>query len=219
MPLLCYGRPKCNNNKLLHVLVTKWNTKWPTLVLYSVCSSQSDPQKKILWQWYLFLPPGVRFSLRGTTFQNNSLVTLEDIGEWDDALLCMTDLADCCRGSDTPSGTPSVGDWFFPNGTAVPNTVIDIINGINIVWKFYRNRGPRVVRMNRRNGGVDGIYHCEIPVSLGPPIAYQKLYIGVYTASTGELYMYTGINYIRTSIQSRLWLQKLHVTFEAGSGS
>ena len=59
-----------------------------------------------------------------------------------------------------------------------------------------------MVRMNRRDGGVDGIYRCRIPVSLGTPIAYQNIYIGVYTASTGELYMY--INYIHTSIQSTL---------------
>ena len=43
---------------------------------------------------------------------------------------------------------------------------------------------------------MNGIYRCEIPVSMGPPIAYQNIYIGVYTASTGELYMYTEVNYI-----------------------
>ena len=139
------------------------------------------------------------------TYQNNSLVTLEDIGDGGvNALLCLTDLTACCQGSDTPPGTGALGDWFFPNGTIVPNTVIAIINGVNIIWKFYRNRDHGVVRMNRREGGVDGIYRCWIPVSVGPPIVYQKLYIGVYTASTGELYMYTGINYISTSIQSRL---------------
>ena len=148
----------------------------------------------ILWQWDLFFP-GVRFSHNGTTYQNNSLVTLEDIGEDDDdPLLCLTDLTTCCRGSDTPPGTGALGNWFFPNGTAVPNKFIDIINGVDIIWKFYRNRGPSVVRMNRREGGVDGIYRCEISVSLGTPIVYQNIYIGVYTASTGELYMYTGVN-------------------------
>ena len=122
-------------------------------------------------------------------------MTLEDIGDGGvNALLCVTDLTACCRGSDTPSGTPSIGEWFFPNGTTVPNTVINFINGVNIIWNFYRNRGPGVVRMHRRDGGVDGIYHCEIPVSLGPPIVYQNIYIGVYTASTGEFYMYTEVN-------------------------
>ena len=132
-------------------------------------------------------------------------MTLEDIGEWDiryggdddNPLLCLTDLTDCCRAGDTPSGINALGDWFFPNGTAVPNTVIDRDNyRVAIIWKFYRNRGPSVVRMHRREGGVDGIYRCEIPVSLDLPIVYQNIYIGVYTASTGEWYMYTGVNYL-----------------------
>ena len=88
----------------------------------------------------------------------------------------------------------ALGDWFFPNGTAVPNVIIGFVgggtSGTPIIWKFYRNRGPGVVRMHRREGGVDGIYRCEIPVSLGPPIVYQNIYIGVYTASTGEWYTY-----------------------------
>ena len=120
-------------------------------------------------------------------------MTLEDIGEYSNALLCLTSLADCCRRFETYHHVP-LGDWFFPNGTAVPNTIINIINGVNIIWKFYRNRGPSVVRMLRREGGVDGIYRCEIPVSLGPPIVHRNIYIGVYTASSGELYMYTGVN-------------------------
>ena len=48
-----------------------------------------------------------------------------------------------------------------------------------------------VVHLNRRKGGVEGIYHCKIPDS-GNVI--QTVYIGVYTASTstGEWhYMYT----------------------------
>ena len=50
-------------------------------------------------------------------------------------------------------------------------------------WEFYRNRGPSVVRLNKRRGGVDGIYRCVIPDAAGVD---QTIYIGVYTASTGE---------------------------------
>ena len=140
---------------------------------------------------YLFLS-GVRFTLRGRTYQNNSLVTLEDNGEGDAAaLLCVTDLTACCRGGDTPLGMPALGDWFFPNGTALPNMVI---NAQGLHWNFYRNRGSRVVRMNRRRGGVTGIYRCEIPVSVAPSVVNQNIYIGVYTASTGEWYTCTEIN-------------------------
>ena len=164
-------------------------------MLYNVCSSQSDPQEKFCDNGISSFP-GVQFSLRGTTYQNNSLVTLENIQFGNDdtnPLLCLTDLTTCCRGSDTPSGINALGEWFFPNGTAVPNTVIDRVNNVNIIWEFYRNRGPSVIRMHRRDGGVDGIYCCEIPDAAG---VTQNIYIGVYTASTGEWYMYTGVNYL-----------------------
>ena len=117
----------------------------------------------------------VRFSLRGTTHQNNSLVTVEDIGEGDDALLCKTSLVACCE--------PFLGNWFFPNGTVLPSEIVNVTSGLQ--WEFYRDRGWTVVRMHRRRGGVTGIYHCEIPDTVG---IIQSIYIGVYTASTGEWY-------------------------------
>ena len=141
---------------------------------------------------YLFLS-GVRFTLGGTTYQNNSLVTLEDIGDSDeggDALFCVTDQTVCCRGGDTPAGMGALGDWFFPNGTGLPNMIIGFVrggrSGVPIIWDFYRNRDASVVRMNRRRGGVTGIYRCEIPVSVVPSVVNQNIYIGVYTASAGE---------------------------------
>ena len=68
-----------------------------------------------------------------------------------------------------------LGDWYYPNGTGVAN------NGE--MWKFYRDRGPSVVRLNKRRGGEDGIYHCEIPDTAG---VNQTIYIGVYTAGSGK---------------------------------
>ena len=110
----------------------------------------------------------VRFSLNGTTYQNNSLVTLGDIGESDDALLCITNLTACCR-------RPALGNWFFPNGTRVVSS--------GNQWDFHRTRDQMVVRMHRRRGGEDGIYHCVIPVTMSVD---HIVYIGVYTASTGN---------------------------------
>ena len=55
-----------------------------------------------------------------------------------------------------------------------PNSLIDI--GYDpyysryrqfIMWEFYRNRGPSVVRLNRRRGGEEGIYRCVIPDMAG----------------------------------------------------
>ena len=120
----------------------------------------------------------VRFSLKSTIYQNNSVVTLEDIGEGDDALLCITDQRNCCRYPHTGEMGPLVsGNWFFPDGTRVPSS--------NSQWDIYRNRGQSVVRLHRRRGGEEGIYHCEIPDSLNVTKTI-KLYIGVYTANTGE---------------------------------
>ena len=117
--------------------------------------------------------PDVWFSLTNITYQNNSLVTLENIGEGDDALLCKTNQAACCR---TPNSDKVLGSWFFPNETRVPSD--------NKNTDFFRDREQMMVRLNRRRGGVEGIYHCEIPDSMN---VIQTIYIGLYTADTGEL--------------------------------
>ena len=113
----------------------------------------------------------VWFSLSGTTYQNNSCVTLEDIDENDNALNCKISRTDCCINN---TGTYR-GNWFFPNGSRV-------LSGDKL-WNFYRTRGEMVVHMKRRRGGEEGIYHCEIPDSTN---VKQTIYIGVYTASSGE---------------------------------
>ena len=128
---------------------------------------------------------GVRFSLRGITYQNNSLVTLEDIGEWKDALLCVTDQPACCRHSFTGEMGPAIGNWFFPNGTRVLNFYANYTTRMQ--WDFFRTRGQMIVHMHRRRGGVDGIYRCEIPDAMN---VTQTTYIGVYSrASAGKWYM------------------------------
>ena len=118
---------------------------------------------------------GVWFALNGTLYQNNSLVTLEDVGVGDAALLCVTDQPACCRHPYTGYQGSSVGNWFFPNETKVL--------GPSSRWEFYRSRGQMVVSLHRRRGGVSGIYRCEIPDARN---VTQTIYIGVYTASTGE---------------------------------
>ena len=123
---------------------------------------------------FSFLHAGdVWFSLNGTTYQNNSLVTLEDIGKTNNTtLFCRTNLTACCRH---PYGPP-LGNWFFPNGIRIP--------GSSIALDLYRTRGQMVIRMNRRKGGEDGIYRCEILDSLN---ITQIMYIGVYNTSTGKV--------------------------------
>ena len=101
-------------------------------------------------------------------------MTLEDIGEGDDALLCVTNLTACCQPPSSGNG-PAKGNWLFSNETRVPSS--------SQQWEFYRTRVNKVVRMNRRRDGEEGIYHCVIPDSTN---VTQTIYIGVYTACTGE---------------------------------
>ena len=112
----------------------------------------------------------VWFSLRNATYQNNSCVTLEDIGEGDDALFCKTNLSVCCGHNTTRCAK---GDWFFPDGSEVLGSAIE--------HDFYRNRSQMVVKLNRRRGGEEGTYRCEIPESMN---VTQTIYIGVYSTST-----------------------------------
>ena len=133
-----------------------------------------------MWHWYgisFFLDVGhVWFTLNGTMYQNNSIVSLEDIGEGDNALLCLTDKPACCRLPYTNgTGQNAIGNWFFPNGTRVPSS--------GVQWDIHRTRGNMRVPLHRRKGGVTGIYSCVIPDATN---VTQTIYIGVYTASTGE---------------------------------
>ena len=100
---------------------------------------------------------------------------LEDIGEGDDALLCVTNQTACCVPPYTSVNGSVIGNWFFPNGTRVRSS--------GELWDIYRTRDQIVVRMHRRRGGEEGIYRCEIPDAMN---VNQTVYIGVYSASTGE---------------------------------
>ena len=85
----------------------------------------------------------------------------------------MTNVTDCCRSVDT--GESGIGNWFFPNGTQVPSP--------RRTWDFYRTRGQSVVRLQRRRGGTEGIYLCEIPDANN---VIQTIYIGVYSEGNGK---------------------------------
>ena len=123
---------------------------------------------------------GVWFSFNGTIYQNNSNVTLEDIGEdGDSSLLCMTNQTACCRPPYTDAiEQQAIGNWYFPNGTRVPSS--------GQLWGFHRTRGHLKVLLHRRRGGVEGVYSCKILDALN---VTQTIYIGVYTAS--ELLQYS----------------------------
>ena len=112
--------------------------------------------------------------MNGAVLPNHGLILLDNIGESSNSLLCLTDNTACCSRAQVPGGD-ILGDWYYPNGTGVANS--------GEMWDFYRNRGPSVVLLHRRRGGVTGIYRCVIPDATG---VNQTMFIGAYTASTGE---------------------------------
>ena len=104
--------------------------------------------------------PGLYLTLGGQLYHNGDSILIDEIGEGDDgALLCVTDLIQCCHVIDTvaPCGSRALGEWFFPNGSPVrfPGSGDDI----------YRNRGPGIVRLNRRNNTTSptGQFCCVLP--------------------------------------------------------
>ena len=98
---------------------------------------------------------GLFLSLRGTPIDDDGFVNAGDIGNNNDALLCLTNATDCCAGSNR------MGDWYFPNGTVV-GSFSD--NGGNINNDFFsRNRDTSVVRLNRYNNPSErGRFSCEL---------------------------------------------------------
>ena len=116
----------------------------------------------------------MKFILRNQFYGNNSVVAVTDIGENDEALLCYTNSTACCRNNLRE--TNSTREWHFPNGSVVGMND----NGDD----FYGNRGPSVVRLNRRNNALmpTGVFRCEVPDANG---SSQSLYVGIYPSGLG----------------------------------
>lgn len=120
---------------------------------------------------------GVYLQLNGMNLSNNSLVHITEIGTGDDeSVLCITNNSYCCRWGDTSNGQPK-GQWYFPNNGSAVGT--DGERG-----DFYRNRGPSVVRLHRRNNALmpGGSFCCEIPDANE---RYHALCLMVTTTLTG----------------------------------
>ena len=111
----------------------------------------------------IFLFTVLHFELRGTSYLNNTVVMLENIGEAENALYCVTSNENCCTEN-------SEGEFFFPDGTAVPNSIVG--------QDFFRNRGSLIIHLNRRNAATSptGRYRCEIPDADGN---LQSIFINI----------------------------------------
>lgn len=108
---------------------------------------------------------GVYLSLKEAVYPNNSHILITEIGETNtsfspppnsnNGLQCITDRMPCCRAPQNRAG-----EWFFPNGSAVP-----LLGGG--ATAFYRNRGDDgTVNLNRLNSDVmmpTGRFCCVVP--------------------------------------------------------
>ena len=122
---------------------------------------------------------GIVLTLNNVQYTNNSVVTIMDIGTGSAALICTTTYIPCCF-STPPPGT----HWYFPNGSQVQNT--DTL-------PYYRRRADvkhdppgRVILHCNPGATTTGIFCCEILDASGD---FQSLCVGIYTATTGELYI------------------------------
>ena len=109
----------------------------------------------------------VILSLRGITLYNNSHVNVNDIGGDTDreALLCHTENIDCC------TGVRALGEWLYPNGSAV-NSVAEIdsnheLNRSNIN-QFLASWSQSSLRLFHVGVPTErGCFCCVIPDGLG----------------------------------------------------
>ena len=97
------------------------------------------------------------------------------------ALLCVTDLEACCE-------SPQHGDWYYPNGSIVPNNISLDVRTPSI---FQSNRGQNEIRNGQQfNGSVRlwrrwsspperGHFYCELPSATDSPSVTQTLYANI----------------------------------------
>ena len=137
----------------------------------SVSSGRQSPDDRKLFL-YLFIGGGLMFE--GKSLANNSLVDLENIGITDQlsdaSLQCTTNKTDCCH---LAYNTVRFGWWYYPNGTEVTNNNFDL----------YRHRGRSVAYLNRRKGGMGGIYRCKITDRHGVNLTW---FVGLYAGQEGN---------------------------------
>ena len=128
-----------------------------------------------MWLVCLSHPAGIWLSLNNVQYTNNSVVNIADIGTGSAALHCTTTFYYCCT-----SANPTTR-WFFPNGTQVPNRGS---SPPSMTFSRTRSRSPGTVLLHRNpEATTTGVFCCDIHGSNGD---LQSLYVGVYTATTGE---------------------------------
>ena len=118
-------------------------------------------------------------------------------------VICHTDLDTCCGGAD------GHGEWFFPNGTALPGAGFNNGNQHSIA---VRRLSTQRVRLQRGPVSTSispipsGIYQCGIEtvaVSSEGGIGRETVYVGVYESGgtcNSCTYLYILFSYLECSI-------------------
>ena len=111
-------------------------------------------------------PLNVYFVLKGSVYLNNSAISVGEVGEGEDALICRTNNRECCA---TPPNR--AGEFYYPKGDVVPIR--------SRAGDFYRNRGEGEIRLNLIAGStaVTGRFSCSIPDANG---AIQVVHIYLF---------------------------------------
>ena len=113
---------------------------------------------------HLFATGSVFISLNGRTISNGSYVDVNKIGDrpGPSALICHTDLYDCCAASLTTGGV-EIGNWFLPNGEVVEYNIMSTESRGSF---FHRDRDRSVVRLWRHSTpSASGMFCCSVPDS------------------------------------------------------
>ena len=132
---------------------------------YLLLSGNNATKEELL---HCLLHAGLFFELGDTSYLNNTVILMEEIGVGDSGLLCRTNNTGCCGSFFFTSFR---GEFYYPNSD---NTVPTA----GVSPSFYRNRGTGFIRLNRQpNSGIPlGEYRCEIPDDRG---IRQNLFINI----------------------------------------
>ena len=140
----------------------------------------------------------VHFELKGEAYSNNSVISLSDLGENEQSLMCKTYLVTCC---DTLPN--QFGEFYYPNGDTVSEPVK------KAAQYFHRDRGVQEVRLNRREGITSpfGKFCCAIP---DESRTIQNLFIHLLLSDIDDV-----ISKIKTCVMRRnkehyCWFQCMH---------
>ena len=144
--------------------------------MYHTSRAETDAKIIVLLHVCLSCATGIGLTLNNVQYTNNSVVNITDIGTGSAALLCITTYRPCCF-----SGPPPGTHWYFPDGSRVERNGATFYRTRASTWYY---RGPGTVILHRNPGTTTtGIFRCEILDANGD---FQSVYVGVYTATTGE---------------------------------